>query len=516
MRQTFTFSLFVGLFVPFLALKASPTYDQQYGFKNVVVTVLSQNIEPVHSTQVELELTEQVQKRPRFQYQEKVSLDLKQKIQALIGSENPVNLTENFEVLKPTLQTLKNQGIDAAILAEVIRREGHFDLALALVAVDPGEVMAQAVQKIEPPFSESQFRQKTEAAFLEMIRNIPFDGSVLKRDGYLVVLDGGTGIFSPGMRLPTFTVEKVDGKLIFNETGQILVQKAEESISFGKILVENKPLEVLTGNKIRLGERLSSQEIPELMQSLTDAGRTPASQITSDFEVSKGEIGKVALNFGMDMVEFANKVNQEVVDNSSVFFPGAQIEGELWFTNRWYMESSMGLSMGNYANTVGEPNTVQSSSLSSFRLQFGYRMNVLAPERGPVVYTKLGYGKQAYDLGIQEPIKFTSVVYGGILLTGGVRFPVEENINVGAEINTLVFASMAETPVSSGSEKMNVNAWDFALKGSYSWSSQLDVEGRVIFRNSGAEFGGDSDRPDPISQFTQSSKVIQLGLSYYF
>jgi long-subunit fatty acid transport protein len=75
---------------------------------------------------------------------------------------------------------------------------------------------------------------------------------------------------------------------------------------------------------------------------------------------------------------------------------------------------------------------------------------------------------------------------------------------------------MAETPLSSGAKKANVTAWDFALRGSYSWNSDFDIEGRLIFRNASAEFSGDADRPDPISRATQSSKILQLGVSYYF
>jgi hypothetical protein len=143
-------------------------------------------------------------------------------------------------------------------------------------------------------------------------------------------------------------------------------------------------------------------------------------------------------------------------------------------------------------------------------------MNILAPEKGPVIYAKLGYGKQAFNLGLVEPVRFTSIVYGGMLLTGGVRIPIQDSVNFNAEINTLMFPSLLETPYSSGMDQTNVNAWDFVLRGTYSLSPELDLEGRVIFRNAGAEFGGESPRPDPISQATQSSRVLQVGLSYYF
>lgn len=66
-------------------------------------------------------------------------------------------------------------------------------------------------------------------------------------------------------------------------------------------------------------------------------------------------------------------------------------------------------------------------------------MNILAPERGPVVYAKLGYGKQSYNLGTAEPIRFSSITYGGMLLSGGVRIPYDDALNLGAEINTLIF-----------------------------------------------------------------------------
>jgi len=252
------------------------------------------------------------------------------------------------------------------------------------------------------------------------------------------------------------------------------------------------------------------------MKEVTDANREPASELVSDFEVSKGEVGRLAVNLGTDLVEFRNRATDGNQFYSNVFFPGAQLEGELWFTSRWYMDTTLGFSAAQFPNTAAQPNDAQSSSLSTFRLQFGYRMNILAPERGPVIYAKLGYGKFGYSLGTTQPVLFTSVVYGGMLLTGGIKVPFDDQWNLTGEINTLIFPSMAETPSKSGTETSNINAWDFALKGTYSLSDSLDLEGRLIFRNASAEFAGDSDRPDPIAQATQSSKILQVGVSYYF
>jgi hypothetical protein len=518
MRQkSFVFSLVGLFFLVFLERAiASPSLDQQYGFKNFVIAVLASPAEPIHSKQVEDELISQIQKRMRFSYQAAPSAELKKNLEAISGPSVAGNLTERLEIYRPTLQALKEKKTDAAILAELVRRDEFFDLTLTLVSIEPGEVMAQAVQKIDPPYSQDRMVQKTAQAFLELSQNIPFDGTVLKRDGYLVVLDGGKGTFAPGMRLPTFTLEKEEGKISFNETGQILVQKVEDNLSFGRVLVERKPLEVLSGNKIRLSEKLATNDVPELMQSVTDANRDPASELVADFEVTKGEVGRLAVNFGTDLVEFKNLASTGGANSSNVFFPGAQLEGELWFTSRWFMDMSLGFGYGKFANTVGQSSQRQSSSVSNFRLQFGYRMNILAPERGPVVYAKLGYGKQSYDLGTVEPLRFTSMTYGGMLLSGGVRVPYDDTLNLGAEINTLIFPSIAEAPYSSGSDPSKINCWDFVFKGTYSLNSKVDLEGRLIFRNAGANFDGNSDLPDPITQATQSSKILQLGVSYYF
>jgi|LakMenEpi03Aug12_release.lakeMendotaPanAssembly.Ray.scaffolds.fasta_scaffold30482_5 hypothetical protein len=501
MQQKNFFAFCLGFLFSTLS-SASPLLDQQYSFRNFAVGVTSNPSEPIHSSQVENEIISQLQKLNRFEYREKASAQFKKSLQA-----GPV---------LSALPDLKKEGVDAAIVAELTRKEDYFDLSVSLFAVEPSEMLSQSVKKISVPFSLDNFSRITAQAFAEVTKSIPFDGSILKRDGYLVILDGGVGTFSPGMRLPTFTVEKNDGKLAFDETGVILIQKAEENISFGKILVEKKPLEVVGGNKIKLNQKLVSNDLPELMKEVSDANREPASEIVSDFEVSKGEVGRLALNVGTDLVEFRNFSTTGSEFYSNVFFPGAQLEGELWFTNRWFMDATLGMSMGKFANTANVPSDSQGSSLSNFRLQFGYRMNILSPERGPVVYAKLGYGKHSYSLGTTQPILFTSVAYGGMLLTGGVKFPFEEKWNFGTEINTLIFPMMAETPLSSGAKKANVTAWDFALRGSYSWNSDFDIEGRLIFRNASAEFSGDADRPDPISRATQSSKILQLGVSYYF
>jgi len=499
-----------------MRLEASPNLDKQYGFQNWVVAVLASPDEPIHSEQVEKELVSLIQKRRRFDYHLAESKELQKNLKEISGPANSGTLTEKFEVYRPTLQSLKDKGIDTAVLAELTRKENVFDLSLTLITTVSGEATAQAVKAIEQPFSKENFQAKTAEAFSDLIKGIPFDGAVLKREGYLVILDGGAGTFSPGMRLPTFTLEQQDGSLSFNETGQILIQKTEENLSFAKILVEKKPLEVLSGNKIRLADKLATQDIPELLQSVNDANRAPASEIVSDFEVSKGNIGRLGANFGMDMVQLRKVANSGAETSSNVFFPGALLEGELWFTNRWYMDTSVGLFMGQFANRTSGATSSQSSSLSSFRLQFGYRINVLAPEKGPVLYAKLGYGKQAYNLGETAPLKFNSVAFGGWLLTGGIRVPLEETSSIGAEINTLMFPSVAQSPTSYGPEQSNINSWDLVLKGTISLSSTLDLDGRFILRNSGSDFSGGTGGSSAIKQISQNSKIAQLGLSYYF
>jgi hypothetical protein len=376
--------------------------------------------------------------------------------------------------------------------------------------------MDQAVQKIEPPYSQENINQKTDLAFSEISRAIPFEGSILKREGYLVILDGGNSVFSAGMRLPTYTVEKQEGALSFQETGQVLVEKAEENISFGRVLVEKKPLEVLAGNKLRTSQKLSLEEVPELAEAISEANRIPASEILSDFEVTKGQLGKLSLNTGMELVQFQNLASTGSSQSANLFFPGAQLQGELWFTSRWYMDTALGFSQANYANTLGATANSQSSNLSNFRLQFGYRMNVLAPERGPVVYTKLGYGKQSYELGQEEPVRFASLTYGGMLLSGGIQLPWNDTTQLGIEINTLIFPSVLQSPVISGPVASNISSWDLVLRGSFSLGEKWDLDGRIIFRNASSEFSGETELLDPITQASQSSKIAQIGVSYYF
>lgn len=486
---------------------SSPLLDQQYGFHRVAVAVLSSPEEPIHAAQVEKEILQQLKQRMRFEYQQTASADLKKSLESVSG---PALTTA-------TVENLKGKNVDAALLAELIRNDQGLDLNFTLMAVEPGEVIGQSNQKVDMPLSQDRIAQKTLLAFNELVKNIPFDGSILKREGYLVILDGGSGVFAPGMRLPTYTVEKEgEGPLKLNETGHVLIQRADENLSFAKILVENKPLEVMAGNKVRTAEKLASQQIPELMQEVNDANRDLASELVSDFEVNKGEVGRTAFSMGMEMVQFRNLSVLGDEDTASVFFPSALLEGELWFTSRWFMETSWGFGLGRSANASGQLNQSQGASLSTFRLQFGYRMNVLAPERGPVVYAKLGYGRQSYSLGKIEPVRFSSIAFGGMLLSGGIRVPIDDKWNAGAEINTLIFPSVGEQPYSSGAQKSNITAWDLILKSTYSATANVDFDARLIFRNSGAEFSGDTPRPDPISQSSQNSRILQVGASYYF
>ena len=127
MRQkSFVFSL-VGLFflVSLERAIASPSLDQQYGFKNFVIAVLASPAEPIHSKQVENELISQIQKRMRFSYQAAPSAELKKNLEAISGPIVAGNLTERLEIYRPTLQALKEKKTDAAILARAFSRSSE-------------------------------------------------------------------------------------------------------------------------------------------------------------------------------------------------------------------------------------------------------------------------------------------------------------------------------------------------------------------------------------------------------
>ena len=492
----------------------SPSLDDQYSYKGFVAGVINAKKQPVFSEQIETELISLLQANPRFEFSEKNQPSFREGISKISTQAIHPATTEKLKVFEEVFKDQYVKGSRAVVLAELLKKEEEYEVGLTLVITSTGEMISYETAPVSNPKALDSFAMATREAMSELVKKIPFDASILKRDGYLVVLDRGARVFRPGTQISVFTTEMRDGKLILEETGLIGITQVEENLTFGKIMVEKRPHEVARGNKVQF-----SDSPPMEVRNLLDAseGREPASLWGNEFEVKKGKLGIVNLDLGPTLVTFENTKVSGAQSSSTKLVTGGIFNGELWLTSKYYLNLGFNYGVASIVNSKTAGAEPVGMSVSALKLLVGYRLNIFAPNTGPIVYLRGGYANQSFSISsIADPVIFNSASYAGPMISGGVSFPINENLGVGADISSIIFPSLSETPTTAIVSYSNIAAWTLLLKATYNYQKDFDFDAKLMFQRFGADISGGETGPAAISSISQMTKGILLGLTYYY
>ncbi len=544
---------------------ANADLDEKLSFKSIVALVLNGSEEPVHSDQVEAEMIHELKDRVRFDFSEPGYLAMKESLkQVKLGRIDSLQNTQ-LDALKPALAVVSALGVKGAFLSYVRHSSEGYQLYFYLVSLPSGEIIHRAEKAIDNPENLENFSKNTRRGIAELLKGIPFDATVMSRDGYRVILDRGSDLFRPNQQISAYTIENKDGNLVFEETGVIQITQVEPNLAFGKVTVEKRPKEIFTGNKIRL-ETTASTVVSNIQFLEESSARGPASlpapmmapdssgsstmQTEADFnpqfEISKGKVGNIGMDLGALLINFGTTaVFTDASGNpagrpfsSNRVFPQATVRGEVFLTSRMFFEGAYSYSLGSVeaysgnAWDVGDSRQDRylgtSANITAFKLQLGYRLNIFAPNPGPILYFKAGYSRQAFSFDsemIRTPSspyttptqsQFVDTSYGGILVTGGFKFHPMEKTDMAFEVGTNIFPKVNEDLIQSGPTVSNISSWELSGKLGYELTKEVDFTAKAFLQNFGAEFAGVGNRDLSVSSVSQSIKGVQAGLSYFF
>lgn len=499
-----------------LALASSPL-DDQFSYKGFVVGVVNAKKQPVFAEAVETELISLLQANPRFEFLEKNQATFKSGLNQITNSSIRSSTTEKLKIYDGLFKDQYVQGTRAVILGEVLKEGSDYQILLNLAVTATGELIASETSSVANPQSLDSFSVATREAMAELTKKIPFDASIIKRDGYLVVLDRGARVFRPGTQVSVFTTENRDGKLYFEETGLIGITQVEENLTFGRVMVEKRPHEVAKGNKVQF-----SDSPPMEVASLLDAseGREPASLWGNEFEVTKGKLGIVNLDLGPSLLTFTNIKTSGIEQKSNKLLTGGTFNGELWLTSKYYLNLGFNYGAASIVNSTIANSKPVGLSVSAFKILLGYRLNIFAPSSGPIVYFRGGYGTQNFSIASTDTasVIFPSTSYSGPMISGGVSVPVNEKFGVGVDISSLVFPSVSESPIKDGSKSSNVAAWTILIKTTYNYQKDIDIVGKMFFQRFGSDFATSTGTgaSSQVATASQVTKGLMLGVTYYY
>lgn len=508
-------ALSIALLLTAALATASPELDKRYAFEHVAVVILNADQEPVYADQVKSSLIEWLDRQLRFQI---ISLGEGVVQKAFPGGAAPSLGAPHSEALGPyraLLTQWAGEGIDGVVMAEIQKSEEVYQIFAALLLPATGEVVYSVVVPVAQSHQLVGFATAAKDAADQLSNSIPFDGAIVKREGYRVILNRGTPKLLVGQHLAVYSLEQNRGGLAFEETGAIELTRVERNLAFGTVLVEKEGHSVVAGNKIRLNQPAVYAHRLPLAGANT---RGPASIFSNEVTMQKGELGTVNVDFGFSLVTLALATANNTASNSkTAVYPGASLQGELWLTGRIFMDLGFQLASATLTTTGGGTTENLNSSLSDFRGSLGYRLLLTPRSEGPTARFSLGYTSHKFTIDpARDPLFFGSANYKGLSLGAGARLPLTDKWGLGADVFALIFPSLDEGPITSGAQVTQVSAIEFLVKGYYNFTPELDLEAKILFQGYSAQFAGRGTRPVSLLSSSRSSRLLSLGLSYYF
>lgn len=498
----------------------SQTVDQKYALKKVAAFVLNGEVNPVYTEAIEKTLTKILDTNGRFEFAETASKENREDWNntgvATLGRAGHITIPGS---LSPRITSLKAKGADSVILAELAKTGESYQLLLAWVTTDAPETVASSEFRIDSRLTVDSFSTATENCWTQLVTSLPYQGSVISREGMRVIIDRGAPEAWKDRIIPAYTLENVDGELNLIETGLIQITDPQDNLSFGKILAENRPFQIELGQKFKFVDPAKFEDHLVLMRP--DISRNLAS-ISTEYFTPTRRLGFVDVDMGASFLSVSQlTANGKGASSANMIYPNGGIHGEIWVTRAVFFDAEVSGAIGSVTADTNSP-SLQASTMC-YQGQIGYRFR-LQKTNDPSLYVKAGLYTQTTQVqnqnilvsGIVPSIAYTSTTYSGLLAGAGARFPASEKLAVHFDVNTLIFPSIAETPYTSGATILSASLMQFNLGGTYRLNDAIDLAANLEFFSSGAEFDGQGTRPVPINSIQQTFQTFKVGARYYF
>jgi hypothetical protein len=178
----------------------------------------------------------------RFEWDAKTFSILKKKEQVFEDSVSGAGHAVAFPY-QEFFKSPEAQGLNAVFVGELREDSKRYEIDAHLLLLPSQEKILSTTVWVDRLNRLEHFEKAAQEAFSVLVGSIPFDGTILRRHGYTVVLDRGKKDLSAGLFLPVFTLDKRKGELVLTETGVIEVTRVETRLSFGKIRAREATLQ---------------------------------------------------------------------------------------------------------------------------------------------------------------------------------------------------------------------------------------------------------------------------------
>jgi hypothetical protein len=521
MFATLLFSMMLPTFAQTTVL-TSPI-DDQLTVKTVMVAPLNDNVSGIYAKPLTTQLSNIVDEDRQW--------DLK----SFPGNRKAT--LEDFEDQPKLVQDLLTQSkVDALLAGRITKGPKGLSLRLELFSGKDGLPLAQENLQDYPGFEISDLRQQLDNSYKNLKAKMPYAGLVLSRKNQLVTVNMGTlqGIQS-GDDLSVIQIIKVTRHPRFHFIiktekeiiGRIHVDKAEESLSFGSIIMERTENVVQPGMKVIAVKFVKYSDSPVVGgKMLPGLAERPDSQVAFGNEAPKEWVparppsfGKIGLLFGLGSYAVSNNL-QGVgsVNGRNSLTPSLHLDGELWLTKNWYgdlqiREFVAQISNGYSGSSPGHINL----SATEASLQFGYNFLIADDFYGPKFQLSAGLTQFNTHLDDSTPEAYTSMKWGGLGIGLGGSFPIASDVPVtlGAKLNYYLSTSLSESPDDSGSSS-SPSITQFSVYGTYRYTPRMNLRADILYDLYSSSFSGTGSRTPAATSASHTITTLAGGVEFLF
>jgi hypothetical protein len=432
---------------------------------------------------------------------------------------------EVFEDNPKTVQSLlKKANSDALVAGRITKGPNGITMKLDIFSGNNGQLLVQEILQDYSGFEVKDLQIQLENLYARIKAKLPYGGVVLSRKGNLVTINAGLrqGLQN-GQDVSIIQILKINRhprfKFIISTEkeiiGKIRINKAEESLSFGDVILEQSEGVIQPGMKI--------MPVTYVAYAPKPSGGLVSTENPKEWVPKQSpSFGKVGMMVGIGNNKLSNTViTVGAVEATSFFAPMIRLDGELWLTKNWFM----GLDLRQYLYSVDNgyvgstPRDITVSALQT-TLQLGYNMLMTDEFFGPKFQFLGGYSKMTTTVDTSSPTAYTSVGLGGFALgiAGYIPLAVEPEdlpITLGAKLLFFLNNTVEETPFTSGASA-NGKITSFSAFGTYRWTEHMNLKGQLDYDLFSASFTGTGTRTPSASSWSHTMTTVSGGIEYLF
>jgi len=497
--------------------------DESLSIKHITVAPLLDNVSQIYGKPLTQQLRNIVESDRQW--------NLRTYPDAIQSS--PEDFEDRPEAVKAALT---KANADALLSGRLTKGPNGITIRLNLFLAKDGLLVAQESLQDYSGFEITDLRDQLDGLYRQLKSHLPYAGTILSRKNNQVTLNLGTqqGVQN-GKELSVIQIIKVNRHPRFKFVvsaekeiiGRIRIDKADESLSFGTVVLERSENVVQPGMKVepinfvvytappRSGDGKTLPDLAMRPDSQVTLGENPTEWVPKE----SPSLGKFAFLLGLGSYAVNNTLNSVgAVNAGQTPTPSLHLDGELWLTTNWFI----GLNLKQYLLSLSNgypgssPGRVNVSSTQT-TLQFGHNFLMAEDFFGPKFQVLGGYSKFASTIDTSSPTAYTSLSFSGFALGLAGSLPVSEEVplTMGAKLMYYLNSSVDESPVSSGTSSSS-QITSFSFFGSYRWTEHINIRGELMYDLFSASFSGTGSRQNSASSASHTLTTFAGGIEYLF